>query len=586
MTQNLNSSCAHLKGIINNWILPEPPDHALLALAARFNLSVPLMHTLFRRGLVAEDDLSTFLSTPTQNEEHDPGLLADAQKAVDRIMLALQKKERILIFGDYDVDGMTATALVLACLLKVGASVNFYLPNRFCDGYGLQKQTIIQAARAGYSLIITVDNGITAFDAVQEAHLHGIDVIITDHHQPQAIIPPAFAVINPLQAHCPYPCKLLAGVGVAYKCMELLFRTLGQQLPQKVYELLALGTIADVVPLLAENRLLVRHGMHMLNASDSLWMRTLKNNARLNKEQLRAKDIAFSLAPQLNALGRLSDPRSAISFLIGSDAQTIQSVGRTLFELNETRKDIERELLAEINQAIEQKKIDLSHEFIILAADRTWPAGIIGLVASRLVSTHTRPTALFSCTDDGIAHGSCRSIPALDIIQALSSCSDIIERFGGHSAAAGLTIKTDRLPLLKERLEAYCAARLSPADFEPILELDAQITLPELTSKFMDDLWHLEPCGQGNNEPLFYLHGVMQVQKPQLLKEQHVKTCVFADGIIKPLIFFNRPQLYPLLLEHAQNPFDCAVHVVQQTFNGRTNIELQGIDIALLEKEA
>lgn len=569
-----------LQGAKYLWLLPLRSNTQILELASRYNLPIPIIQAMVSRGIIQQEDIDSYLfSSPDRDIAHS-SLLKDASKTVSRILHAIEHKERILIFGDYDVDGMSATAMVVYCLLLVGANVNFYLPNRMTEGYGLSVDAVIKAARNGYSLIMTVDNGITSFAAAEHAQKLGIDLIITDHHRPQEQLPKAFAIVNPLRHDCPYPCKILAGVGVAFKIMTLLFEALGKPIPEKAYEMLALGTIADVVPLKNENRYWVSYGLSCINKGKSLPFQVLKNNNKMSKDLLSALDIGFSIAPQINALGRLSDPRKGIAFLIGSDVRLVSEVGATLFELNEARKQVERSMLADIDVAIREHRIDLKSENIIVAGHTNWPVGVVGLVASRLVSLYGKPSLLFHCCDDGMARGSGRSISAFNLFEALSDNKDLLDHFGGHALAAGLSLPIDKISLLKDRLEERIATQLTPFDLQQKLKLDAELTLPELTRTFNDDLRRLEPFGNENEQPLFYIKKVVTVQEPLLLKDQHVKCHIFSDGIIKPIIFFNRPDLFGRLQALAGSPFDCAAYVTENHWNGNVNIELQGVDIA------
>lgn len=563
------------------WLLPpeEPPSN-FLDLAAACNLSIPIIQTLAHRGFLSKEEIDSHLFMFDKQELAHPSLLADATRAVNRIRKAIEQSEKILIFGDYDVDGITATAMMMMCLLHVGATVNFYLPNRISEGYGLSAEAVKKAAHNGYSLIITVDNGITAFNAALEAKKLGVDLIITDHHRPQESLPEAYAIVNPLRKDCLYPCKVLAGVGVAFKVLSLLFQELNRSMPDKAYELLALGTIADVVPLKEENRLWVRQGLYHINNTSNLYFSLLKNNSNVAKENLTSLDIGFLIAPQINALGRLSDPRKAIAFLIGSDRALIQEVARLLFELNEKRKEAERSILSDIQTAIIEKRIDPVGEHIIMAAHQSWPVGIIGLVASRLVSLYGKPTILFHYGADGKARGSARSIKAFNLFKALQENQDILDHFGGHAAAAGLSLPVEKIPVLKERLEESVAKELTPFDLSQKLILDAHVNLPELTKKFVSDMNNMEPFGNENEQPLFYFRQVVQLQQPQLLKGHHVKCHIFEQGIVKPVIFFNRPELFDLLVAQKDEPFDLAAYVVENHWNGRVTIELQGMDIA------
>lgn len=569
-----------LRGEKYRWNLLHTDMQQVLSIASSYNLSVPVAQTLLARGYTDKAALDAYLFSTFEKDVANPALMADAQKAVDRIEYALHNKEKILICGDYDVDGVTSSAMMLFCLLPLGAQINFFLPNRVKDGYGLSTKTVKKAAESGYKVIITVDNGITAFEPALVAKELGIDLLITDHHKPHEHLPEAFAVVNPNRSDCPYPFKSLAGVGVGFKVLSLLYQKLGRQMPAKAYELLLLGTIADVVPLLGENRFWVRHGLQHVNTTESYPLKILKQNGNMTKPVMSSTDIGFCIAPQINALGRLEDARAGVRFLIGSDHEETERVGKILCELNQTRKDIERSIIADVEAQMAAGLIDRVRDTIIVAASNTWPPGVIGLVASRFVGNYGKPTILFHLTKDGIAKGSCRSIPEFNMFAALQECSDLLLQFGGHAQAAGLSLKTENIPTLKARLEAILLQQVALEELELKVTLDATVTLPELTQKFIDDMHYLEPFGNANTQPLFYVQGVTQVQKPTLLKDLHVKCSVFADGIIKPVIFFNRPELYQKFLDVGTESFDVAAQVSQNHWNGRVTIELMGLDVS------
>jgi single-stranded-DNA-specific exonuclease len=531
------------------------------------------------RGLTTKEAINAYLFSSLEQDVAHPALLKDAQKAVDRIIHAINTKEKILVFGDYDVDGITSSALMMLCLLPLGANVNFFLPVRTKDGYGLSSKIVKRAAENSYNLLITVDNGITAFEPARLAKKYGIDLIITDHHKPHHELPEAFAIINPQQEDCAYPFKGFAGVGVSFKILSLLYECLGKPLPAKAYELLLLGTIADVVPLVQENRFWVRHCLQYVNGNDSLSLTTLKNNGKVTKAKLSSLDIGFNIAPQINALGRLEDPRQGVKFLIGNDQTEVETVGKILLSLNQARREIEQSIVAEVQGLITQNSIDLSTDNVIIAGSEKWPAGVIGLVASRLVSAHNRPTLLFHLTEDGLAKGSCRSMPEFNIFNALQSAQHLLISFGGHACAAGLSLKKENLPALKEILEAQVAAQLTEDDLKPKIRLDAETRLTDLTKKFMSDMEHLEPFGHQNAQPLFYIRDVTLVQKPTLLKNAHVKCLIFADGVVKPIMFFNRPELFELLIDHGDKSFSVAAQVVENHWQNNVNIELHGTDV-------
>lgn len=338
-----------VQGLKYRWQLPSVNNQKAQEIAVAYSLSFAVSHVLVARNFSVSPLLDQYLFGD-DSLVSDPSLLKDSVKAVDRILHAIKHKEKILICGDYDVDGVTSSALMMMGLLPLGADVNFFLPNRVRDGYGLSTAIIERAAKNGYSLIITVDNGITAFDPAKKALELGIDLIITDHHKPHAHLPDAFAIINPQQSDCPYPFKYFAGVGVAFKVLTLLYKKLNKHIPLKVYELLLLGTIADVVPLIQENRWWVRYGLLYIKEHESYSLQVLKKNGKLEKPFLSSTDIGFSLTPQINALGRLEDARQAVNFLLGINRGLVDEVGTILAQLNERRKEVEREIIADIQK--------------------------------------------------------------------------------------------------------------------------------------------------------------------------------------------------------------------------------------------
>lgn len=571
-----------LQGTKYRWLLPRKADgNTLPQLASTYNIAIPIAEVLVSRGFATREAIDEFLFTTYDKDVHDTRVLKDALKAVERIERAIEAQEKILVFGDYDVDGITSSALMMNCLLPLGAQANFFLPHRVHDGYGLSTKIVDRAADNGYTLIITVDNGITAFEPAAQAKKRNVDLIITDHHRPHDHLPDAYAIVNPNQIDCLYPFKSFAGVGVAFKILSLLYERRGLAMPHKAYELLLLGTVADVVPLRGENRFWVRYGLSYVNNTvDSLSLIALKKNGKVSDKPLSSLDIGFSITPQINALGRLEDPRQGVKFLIGSQQSEVDEVARILLQLNEMRKTIEKDIMSDIVGRVQAGIIDISREKIIVATSNQWPPGVIGLVASRIVAEYGRPVILLHETKQGLLKGSCRSIPALSMFDALHETRDLLEQFGGHTVAAGLSLKKERLPEFKERLEAYIGARLTADDFVQKIMVDAHLPLPDLTSKFMHDLEHLEPFGNENPVPVFCVTNVVLVQKPTLLKEQHVKCMVFAEGVIKPVIFFNRPELYAEFVAKGFEPFCLVAQVSKNYWNGKTSLELIGVDVA------
>jgi single-stranded-DNA-specific exonuclease len=563
------------------WKIPECDAQSVCNISRNNNLSHPVAHVLYTRGYITDESINNFLFSTYDNNIFPPELLKGANEAVTRIIQAINNKEKILIFGDYDVDGITSSSILLSALIPLGANINFYLPIRETEGYGLSVSAIERAHKNNYTLIITVDNGITAHPAAQRAKDLGIDLIITDHHHPPEKLPQACAIVDPCQDDCPYPFKFLAGVGVTFKIISLLYKKFNiQKIPDKIYELLMLGTIADVVPLINENRFWVRYGLSLVNKTQSVSFKTLINNSRLNKNSFDARDIGFIIAPQINALGRLSNPRDAVKFLIDPDPEIVFKIGKTLYQINETRKKIENQVYNDIEIEIKNNKINLELDKIIIAGSSGWPAGVIGLVAGKLTQNYGRPTILFHL-ENNIARGSCRSIPEFHIFHALESCKDLLISFGGHSCAAGLKLTQKNIPLLKERLEILLCEKILPSELVPKINIDATITLPDLNKKIITDLELLEPFGNQNPQPLFLISNTTLLSTPTLLKDKHVKCNIFSDGIIKPVIFFNRPELYPVLKSLGDKPFNLAAHVIKNEWEGTLRIELQGIDISI-----
>jgi len=563
------------------WNLPTVEKTNFIDLAVSYNISIPVIQVLMERGISSKSDIDNYLFSSFEKDVGRPELLKDAEIAVKRVLTAIKNGEKILIAGDYDVDGITSSAMMMICLLPLNAKINFFLPDRVIDGYGLSAKTVEKAAKNGYTLIVTVDNGITAFDAAAKAKELGIDLIITDHHRPREILPEAYAIVDPHQSDCAYPFKYFAGVGVIFKLMTLLYEYIGLKLPEKVYELLLLGTVADVVPLTGENRFWVRHGLSIVNQKESLSLKILKDNVQFKKSTLSSTDIGFFITPQINALGRLENARRGVRFLIGSDQEEVYAVGTVLKDFNQARKDVEKKVYSEVINFIDPEGKGIGDQRILIAYSSDWPSGVIGLVASKIVGTYNRPTLLFHITKEGLAKGSCRSTPDFNMFNALQANKDLLISFGGHAVAAGLALDLANLPILKERLEEYIKTAVPFVAEKPILKLDAEISLSEVNKKLTDDMQYLEPFGNENAQPVFYLRGATLIDGPTILKDLHVKCTLFCDGVLKPIIFFNRPDLYQPLLDKKEEPMDFAVCVMTNEWNGKVSVELQGLDIAL-----
>jgi len=573
------------RGLKYRWQLAPADEAAVHQLANACSIDRALARALYVRGYTTPEIAQKYLVMSSEWVA-DPTVLKGAAQAADRIMAAVERGEKILIFGDYDVDGITSTAIMLSCLLPLNANINYFLPNRVRDGYGLSSKIVRKAAENNYDLIVTVDNGITAHQAVKDAKALGLSVVITDHHQVHGELPPADVIVNPHQPDCQYPYKDFAGVGVIFKIMTIIYQRLGREMPAKAYELLMLGTVADVVPLRHENRYWVQKGLSHINQNRSFAVQVLAANGNVaDKALLSSRDIGFAIAPQLNALGRLDDAREGVTFLISSDMGQVMQVGVTLKSINEERKRVDRAIFEEIVATIEAGEIDLSQEYLIMAGSANWPAGVIGLVAGKLMQHYGRPVILFHMTKDGMAKGSCRSIAQFNMFEALASCKELLTTFGGHACAAGLSLPAEKLPELKSRLEGLLQAQLTPDDLVLTLAVDAVVNLADISKNFYAQMQLMEPFGNANPEPVLVMEGVTLVQEPRLLKDKHIKCMLFCNGVLKPVMFFNRPDLYGPLCAQGDRPFAVAAHVVANEWQGNATIELQGIDICFGESK-
>ncbi len=472
-------------------------------LANTSGFSCLIAQLLYNRGLTEPAHLESFIT----NDERlvgDPFLLPDMHRAVARIYQALLSGESMAIYGDFDTDGITSTALLVQGLSILKGKVIPYIPNRLTEGYGPQTTVLENLYKQGITLVITVDCGITALAQVQRANEIGLDIIITDHHTPPAIIPPAMAVINPRLPNSSYPFSDLAGVGVALKLLQALFQSVGKEEQlDGLMDLVALGTVADMMPLVGENRYLVKRGLKLLNASPRLGIRAMLTQAGLNSGKLNSESISWSLAPRLNAAGRLAHAMSAYRLLITDSPEEAQELAAWLEQKNRERQSLTSQALSRAREQIQAKGVSP----LLLASDNDFPVGICGLVAGRLAEEFYRPTVIIK-TDEQVSSGSCRSIPEFNIIQALTQCSSLFSHFGGHAQAAGFTMPTANLPRLQEALSEIATTQLDGVDLRPRLDIDAEVVLSRLGGDTFPAMQKLEPFGVGNPAPTFLSHRV------------------------------------------------------------------------------
>lgn len=486
------------------WVLPPPlPPEADRALAA---FPPVLRQLLYNRGYSTDAAARTFLKA-AWDAPADPFLLKGMEAAVARIRRALEKRERIAIYGDYDVDGVTATALLVQVFRTLGADVRPYIPNRFDEGYGINAEALDALKAEGVSLVISVDCGIRSLEESAHARRIGLDLIITDHHHPGDELPDALAVINPKQANDPYPEKYLAGVGIAWKlaaALQTVFPRAGLH-PEALLDLVALGTVADLAPLTGENRHLVRRGLRQIMTTTRQGLYSLAQVAGVNLQKITATHIGFMLGPRLNAAGRIDEALAAYELLVTTN---FMEAGRLAQQLD-VQNRIRQKLTEEIQQAAEEMVLGDSEEIppLLFAVHPDFNQGVVGLAASRLVERYYRP-AVVGRQEGELTVCSCRSIPEFHITEALDACADLLVRHGGHAAAAGFTVENRNLPALRERLLALAAAQLADADLRPSLRADMEIPLSALTPQLLEHLRYLEPTGYGNPGAVFVTRDV------------------------------------------------------------------------------
>jgi single-stranded-DNA-specific exonuclease len=490
-------------------------------------LASTLARLLVMRGLHDPESATRYL-LPSLSHLHSPYRMSGMHTAVDRLDRAIEQKEGILIYGDYDVDGTTAIVVLKAAIELCGGWADFHVPHRIREGYGMKDDVIERAHAAGIRLIISVDTGIRAFAAAETAERLGVDLIVTDHHLPGPDgVPRALSVLNPNQPGCEYPCKSLCGAGVAFKLAQALME---KRLPERdpgrlltsFMKMVAIATIADAVPLTDENRVFAKLGLNALRRAVNPGLKALLEVAQVPATcPPTSTEIAFRIAPRLNAAGRMDVARDVIELFSTKDTARAREIAGRLDKLNSDRQDEERRILEAIEARFEQDPSLRNAHCVVIDGDG-WHRGVIGITATRVVERYGRP-ALVVSHENGEAHGSGRSIKAFHLLDALESCQELFTRYGGHAHAVGFSLPSKSVPELRARLDEYARLRLTQADFEPSLELDAEIPLDAVTPELFQALERLEPFGQGNPEPVFAAHGVRLMAPPQLLKDKHVK---------------------------------------------------------------
>lgn len=543
-------------------------------------LAVPpiMARILLNRQIDSFEKARNFFRPELENL-YNPYLMKDMDKAVDRLHHALHAGENILIYGDYDVDGVSSAALMYLVLSRmVGSKVSYYIPDRMTEGYGLSAKNIRDAAENGINLVVTVDCGVTAVEEITLAKELDMDTIVCDHHQPAEALPPAVAILDPKLPDSNYPFDELAGVGVAFKLLQALYQKL--EIPEaeldEYLDLVAIGSCADIVPLVDENRILVRHGLDKINYNPRYGVRALLESSGLANRDITAGLIVFVLAPRINAVGRLGDARRAVQLFCAQSLQQARTAARELEKENRLRRDIDEVTFKEALEIVENK-LDPVNDKAFVLYKRDWHPGVIGIVASRIVEKFYRPTIMITVVD-GIGKGSARSISNFNVYQAIKECSQLLSGFGGHKYAAGLTIDEKNIPAFVESFKEAAKSHVTQEDLVPSIFVDGEIDLPQFSERFIRLLKLLGPFGPMNMRPVFMSRNVNILGNPAIVGQNHLKMKLEQNGSVFDAIGFNMGN-YLDVVQSNQGVVDCVYVVEENRWNGRTQIQLRLKDI-------
>ena len=511
----------------NNWTYEKPSDEVrqlTKELAEKIGMSEVIAELLIRRGIKTESAAKRFFR-PMLGELIDPFLMNDMDVAVDRLNDAMGRKERIMVYGDYDVDGCTAVALVFKFLQQFYSNIEYYIPDRYEEGYGVSIKSIDYAVEKEVKLIIVLDCGIKAIEEIAYAKERGIDFIICDHHVPDEVMPPAVAILNPKRTDSTYPFHDLSGCGVGFKLMQAFAKNNGIPFSRLIplLDLCAVSIAADIVNVMGENRILAFHGLKQLNQNPSVGMKAIIEVCQLTGKEISMSDIVFKMGPRINASGRMQNGKEAVDLLVERDFQKALKEAGLMNEQNERRKDIDKQMTEEANRIVEKLE-GQSHQASIVLYDNDWKKGVIGIVASRLTEIYFRPTVVLTIID-GMATGSARSVAGFDIYEAIKSCRDLLENFGGHTYAAGLSLKMENIQSFKQRFQTYVEQHITEEQKKANLDIEAIIDFKDINKKMHSDLKKMAPFGPGNTKPLFCTKNVYDYGTSKVVgrQQEHIK---------------------------------------------------------------
>ena len=548
-------------------------------LERELNISAAAARMLVVRNIQSAEEARQFIR-PSLDKLHDPFLMKDMDKAVERLHQALTQNENILIYGDYDVDGTTAVAVMYRFLSPLTSRLDYYIPDRHNEGYGVSQQGIDYAAERGCTLIITLDCGIKAVEKLAYAKSKGIDVIVCDHHTPGDELPTAVAVLNMKREDCPYPYKDLSGCGVGFKLAQAYTQQYGLPFDNllPLLQLLAMSIASDIVPITGENRILAHYGIKQINQAPFAGISAVIDVAGIEAKKLTINELVYKLGPRINACGRMKSGRAAVELLLTDDATFARQQAEEVNQQNEERRDCDTETTREALAMLEEDATFAQRRSTVVYAPH-WHKGVVGIVASRLIETYYRPTIVLTAGEDGIISGSARSVGGFDIYAAIDSCLDLLTNFGGHKYAAGLSMHIDNLPAFRERFEKYVATHIREDQLQPTLLVEAELELADITPAFYNVIRYLEPFGPGNPRPLFATRNLINHRDTRVVGKtgEHLRLDVTDRAYAITGIAFGRAEM----AQHIQNgnPVDICYELDENTFNNRTTIQMMVQDI-------
>ncbi|NGP87351.1 single-stranded-DNA-specific exonuclease RecJ [Fodinibius halophilus] len=564
------------------WVYAEPEqEETVSTLQEQLGVSEKIAHLLALRGIDSYDKAKSFFR-PELAKIHDPFLMKDMDKATERLAKAIREGQKILVYGDYDVDGTTSTSILFIFLKRFGVDVDFYIPHRFKEGYGINQEGIDYAIEIDADLIVSVDCGITAVEETEQAKEHGIDVIICDHHNVGDRIPDAVAVLDPKRKDCNYPFDGLSGAGVGFKLIQGTIKKLGlsEDMAFELLDLVAISIASDIVPIQDENRILMAEGLKQINSDPRVGVKALLDLINLDIGSISTSNIVFSIGPRINAAGRMGDATKAVLLLISETRTEARSRANELESINVARRDKDSKTMEEA-QAIVDQDYNLDKVSSMVLHQPDWHLGVIGIVASRLVDTYGRPAVMLS-TVDGKIKGSARSIDGFNIYEAFKKCEDLLEQFGGHEYAAGLTIREENLKEFRRRIDEIAADNLSDQDFIPELKIDCDLDLSEVDMGFWKLLSQFEPFGPGNLRPIFVSRDVDVEGVPTVVGKGHLKMKVSQNGSgAFDVIGFNMHDCLPKVRSSDDKKLDIAYSLEENHWNGRRTLQVRLRDVKI-----